>query len=239
MQGVIKLSHCEKIKSLLIEITSKTHKNPSQKLEQAEKFNSIFSFSLNRVQVEFIRRRQQHISTIDTSSPSRLLLASNASNGSSFVPINAASHIQIHKNNNPIGYCTLRNGSLHGHHQQQFSAMGGNDCGVSISPVPKQFQNPSNTCTLPRGFHNTNHWPTYGGTIAGTAVRNMSQTITISQSQHQPPPPPSCLAMSSLGANARPRVCIGLGLPPPMHSSSTEEDVETPLMLKRESSVIL
>lgn len=204
-----------------------------------QKISLYFSFSLNsRVQVEFIRRRQQHISTIDTSSPSRLLLASNASNGSSFVPVNAASHIQIHKNNNPIGYCTLRNGSLHGHHQQ-FSSMGGSDCGVSISPVPKQFQNPSNTCTLPRGYHNTNHWPTYGGAIAGTAVRNMSQTITISQSQHQPPPPPSCLAMSSLGPNARPRVCIGMGLlPPPMHSS-TEEDVETPLMLKRESSVIL
>jgi hypothetical protein len=186
--------------------------------------------------VEFIRRRQQHISTIDTSSPSRLLLASNASsNGSSFVPINAVpSHIQIHKNNNAMGYCTLRNGSLHGHHQQQF-----NDCGVVMSPVPKQFQNPSNTCTLPRGHHNANHWPSYGGAIAGTAVRNMSQTITISQSQHQPPPPPSCLAMSSLGPNARPRVCIGLGLPPPLHSSSNEEDVETPLMLKRESSVIL
>lgn len=192
--------------------------------------------------MEFIRRRQQHISTIDTSSPSRLLLASNASNGSSFVPVNTASHIQIHKNNNnPIGYCTLRNGSLHGHHQQQqqFSSDCGGSGSVSISPVPKQFQNPSNTCTLPRGYHNANHWPTYGGAIAGTAVRNMSQTITIAQSQHQPPPPPSCLAMSSLGPNARPRVCIGLGIPAPSHTSSTEEDVETPLMLKRESSVIL
>lgn len=189
-------------------------------------------------QVEFIRRRQQHISTIDTSSPSRLLLASNASsNSSSFIPT-SASHIQIHKNNNPMGYCTLRNGSLH--HQALGSDYGGN---ISISPVPKQFQNPSNTCTLPRGHHNTNHWPTYAGTIAGTAVRNMSQTITISQSQHQPPPPPSCLAMSSLGSHARPRVCIGLPPPPTQHlhhqSSLIEDDAETPLMLKRESSVIL
>jgi hypothetical protein len=204
------------------------------------KIISIFSnISYNNsirllLQVEFIRRRQQHISTIDTSSPSRLLLASNASSNSSFVPTNG-SHIQIHKtNNNAIGYCTLRNGSLH--HQAI-----GSDCGM-MSPVPKQFHNPSNTCTLPR-HHNTNHWPTYSGTIAGTAVRNMSQTITISQSQHQPPPPPSCLAMSSLGPNARPRVCIGL--PPPSNhqlhhqSSLIEDDAETPLMLKRESSVIL
>ncbi|KAL7017192.1 hypothetical protein ACKWTF_010287 [Chironomus riparius] len=172
-------------------------------------------------QVEFIRRRQQqHISTIDTSSPSRLLLASNASSNSSFVP---NSNIQIHKTHNAIGYCTLRNGSLHG--QNQMRDHSGNS--ISMSPVPKSFQNPSNTCTLPR--HHNNHWPSYGGTIAGTAVRNMSQTITISQSQ---PPPPSCIAMQSLGPNARPRVCIGLGLNP-------EDDVETPLMLKRESSVVL
>lgn len=170
----------------------------------------------------FIRhRQQQHISTIDTSSPSRLLLASNASSNSSFVPNN---NIQIHKTHNAIGYCTLRNGSLHG--QNQLSSQGLNS-NISMSPVPKSFQNPSNTCTLPR--HHNNHWPSYAGTIAGTAVRNMSQTITISQSQ---PPPPSCIAMQSLGPNARPRVCIGLGINP-------EDDVETPLMLKRESSVVL
>lgn len=206
-------------------------KNNSPPLKHFFQLDSI------RLQVEFIRRRQQHISTIDTSSPSRLLLASNASSNSSFVPT-SGSHIQIHKNNNnAIGYCTLRNGSLH--HQAI-----GSDCGgsISMSPVPKLFQNSSNTCTLPRGHHNSNHWPSYGGTIAGTAVRNMSQTITISQSQHQPPPPPSCLAMSTLGPNARPRVCIGISPPQnQLHhqSSLIEDDAETPLMLKRESSVIL
>lgn len=188
--------------------------------------NSMKLFKKNffASQVEFIRRRQQqHISTIDTNSPSRLLLASNASSNSSFVP---NSNIQIHKSHhNAIGYCTLRNGSLHG--PSHMSAQMGNNS-ISMSPVPKSsFQNPSNTCTLPR--HHNNHWPTYSGTVAGTAVRNMSQTITISQSQ---PPPPSCIAMQSLGTNARPRVCIGLGINP-------EDDAETPLMLKHESSVVL
>ncbi|CRK89491.1 CLUMA_CG003227, isoform A [Clunio marinus] len=162
-------------------------------------------------QVEFLKRRQ-HISTIDTNSPSRLLLASNVtSNNSSFIP---SSTIQIHKNHNAIGYCTLRNGSLHG--QPQMSATNS----MSMSPVPKAFQNPSNTCTLPR--HHNNQWPSYGGTIAG--VRNMSQTITISGSQ---PQPPSTIAMHNLGPNARTRMCIGLA----------EDDPEIPLMLKRESTV--
>jgi hypothetical protein len=176
-------------------------------------------------QVEFIRRRQQqHISTIDTSSPNRLLLASNASSNSSFVP---NSNIQIHKTHNAMGYCTLRNGSLHGPGGHHMSGVQMANSGLSMSPVPKSFQNAANTCTLPR--HHTNHWPSYAGTVAGTAVRNMSQTITISQSQ---PPPPSCIAMQSLGTNARPRVCIGLGINP-------EDDAETPLMLKHESSVVL
>lgn len=165
--------------------------------------------------VEFIRRRQ-HISTIDTNSPSRLLLASNASsNSSSFIP---SSTIQIHKNHNAMGYCTLRNGSLHGGGP---SPMNINTINMNMSPVPKAFQNPSNTCTLPR-HHNNQHWPSYGGTIAG--VRNMSQTITISGTQ---PPPPSTIAMHNLGPNARTRVCVGM----------SEEDAEIPLMMKRESTV--
>lgn len=177
-------------------------------------FAFVFLFPV-MIKVEFIRRRQ-HISTIDTNSPSRLLLASNVSSNSSFIP---NSTIQIHKNHNAMGYCTLRNGSLHGQSQMStannmpMSGMGG---------VPKQFQNPSNTCTLPR--HHNNHWPSYGGTIAG--VRNMSQTITISGTQ-QPPLPPSTIAMHNLGPNPRTRVCGGL----------SEEDVEIPLMMKRESTV--
>jgi len=92
---------------------------------------------------------------------------------------------------------------------------------MAMAPMPKQFQNPSNTCTLPR--HHTNHWPSYGGTIAG--VRNMSQTITISGQQ---PPPPSTIAMHNLGPQqARPRICMGLA----------EDDPEIPLMMKRESTV--
>lgn len=169
-------------------------------------------FSPSRMtQVEFIRRRQ-HISTIDTNSPSRLLLSNVSSNSSSFIP---NSNIQIHKNHNAIGYCTLRNGALHGQSQLNTSNS------MSMSPVPKAFQAPTNTCTLPR-HHNNQHWPSYGGTIAG--VRNMSQTITISGTQ---PPPPSTIAMHNLGPNARTRVCVGLG----------EDDAEIPLMMKRESTV--
>lgn len=176
-------------------------------------FHSSFFLALSSwLQVEFIRRRQ-HISTIDTNSPSRLLLASNvSSNSSSFIP---NSSIQIHKNHNAMGYCTLRNGA---HHSQ--SQMNSPNSMSMIPGPPKQFQNPSNTCTLPR--HHNNHWPSYGGTIAG--VRNMSQTITISGNQ---PPPPSTIAMHNLGPNARARVCVGL----------SEEDIDVPLMMKRESTV--
>ncbi|CAO1431490.1 unnamed protein product [Diamesa hyperborea] len=169
-------------------------------------------------QVEFIRRRQ-HISTIDTNSPSRLLLASNASSNSSFVPNNT---IQIHKNHNAMGYCTLRNGQLHG--PQQISTSNS----MSMSPVPKSFQTAGNTCTLPRHpNHVAHHWPSYGGTIAG--VRNMSSsTITVSGGA---PPPPSTIAMHNLnlGPTARTRVCIGM--------QEEEVSAETPLMVKRESTV--
>ena len=56
-------------------------------------------------------------------------------------------------------------------------------------------------------------------------VRNMS-TITVSG---QPPPPPSSIAMQHLGPTPRPRVCIGV--------PEDEDSVETPLMVKRESTV--
>lgn len=168
--------------------------------------------------MEFIRRRQ-HISTIDTSSPNRLLLASNASSNSSFVP---NSNIQIHKNHNALGYCTLRNGSLHGQQQQQQSISSSNS--MSMSPVPKSFQNANNTCTLPRHpSHVAHHWPSYGGTIAG--VRNMTVNGI------HTPPPPSTIAMQHLGPTARTRVCIGV--------PEDDVSVETPLMVKRESTVWL
>jgi hypothetical protein len=174
------------------------------------------------LKVEFIRRRQ-HISTIDTNSPSRLLLASNlSSNSSSFIP---NSNIQIHKNHNAMGYCTLRNGSLHGPSLGQSYS---NTNSLSMSPVPTAFPNPPNTCTLPRHHNNHSAWPSYGGTIAG--VRNMSQTITISGSQ-PPPPPNQLLAMHNLGPNTRQqqqqRLCVGV----------PEDDAEMPLMMKRESTV--
>jgi hypothetical protein len=175
-------------------------------------------------QVEFIRRRQ-HISTIDTSSPSRLLLVSNPSSNNSFVP---NSNIQIH-NKNPnaaMGYCTLRNGVLHGPPQSIVTSNS-----MSMSPVPKAFQTGMNTCTLPRHPNHVNqHWPSYGGTIAGVRNINLTtSTITVSGGQQQVPPPPSSIAMQHLGPTARTRVCIGM----------PEDDVsaETPLMVKRESTV--
>ena len=180
------------------------------------------------LKVEFIRRRQ-HISTIDTNSPSRLLLASNlSSNSSSFIP---NSNIQIHKNHNAMGYCTLRNGSLHGPSLGQSYSSASNS--ISMGPVPTAYSNPQNTCTLPRHHNNHSAWPSYGGTIAG--VRNMSQTITISGSQ-PPPPPNQLLAMHNLGPNTRQqqqlqqqRLCVGM----------PEDDAEMPLMMKRESTVWL
>lgn len=165
-------------------------------------------------QIEFLRRHQ-HISTIDTSSPNRLLLAT--SNSGSFIP---SSTIQIHKNQNAMGYCTLRNGSLH--HSQSPMNMGVSNIGV-INPNSNVFHNPSNTCTLPR--HPNNHWPSYGGTIAG--VRNVSQTITISGGPQPNQNSNQLLAMHTLGP-ARTR-CMGLA----------EDDSEIPLMAKRDSTVWL
>lgn len=166
-------------------------------------------------QIEFLRRHQ-HISTIDTSSPNRLLLAT--SNSGSFIP---SSTIQIHKNQNAMGYCTLRNGSLH--HSQSPMNMGVSNIGI-MNPVSNVFHNPSsNTCTLPR--HPNNHWPSYGGAIAG--VRNVSQTITISGGPQSNQNSNQLMAMHTLGP-ARTR-CMGL----------SEDDSEIPLMAKRDSTVWL
>lgn len=88
------------------------------------------------------------------------------------------------------------------------------------------------TCTLPRhpAVAAAHHWPTYGGTIAG--VRHIPQ---VQISGLQTPPPPSQIAMHHLNSRA-PRHCIpggsiSVGVP------EDEATVETPLMVKRESTV--
>ncbi|XP_058463277.1 hemicentin-1 isoform X2 [Malaya genurostris] len=179
-------------------------------------------------QMEYIRRRQ-HISTIDTSSPSRLLLTTTAQSQSFMGSTMALQHSNHSAN---LGYCTLRNGVPQ-------PAVAGSVTNVSMSHVPNSFTHAGShaTCTLPRhpigagtinpaGAH---HWPSYGGTIAG--VRNMT-AISVSSSPQPVPPPPSTIAMQHLGGPQGPRgarVCIGL----------PEDDVsaDTPLMVKRESTV--
>lgn len=102
------------------------------------------------------------------------------------------------------------------------------------SPVPKAYPNQMGTCTLPRhptGV-STHHWPTYGGTIAG--VRHMPQVQISGMQTSSPPPPPSQIAMHHL--NSRPtRHCIGGGV----SIVDDEATAETPLMVKRESTVWL
>lgn len=168
-----------------------------------------------------------------------MILSTNPANNQHFV---TNSLPPLHPNHNPLGYCTLRNGSsMHQQKQQQLQQQQqqqqhqqqhqSNSTTVSMSPVPNSFQTAHTTCTLPRHptqNHMTaaHHWPSYGGTIAG--VRNMT-TITVSGA-NQPPPPPSSIAMQHLGPTPRPRgVCIGV----------QEDDIsaETPLMIKRESTV--
>lgn len=83
----------------------------------------VFSFAA--IQIDYIRRRQ-HISTIDTNSPTRGLLSQGTSNGQTYVPTgtggsNAGGSVggmsQMRSSSggvsghNPMGYCTLRNGS--------------------------------------------------------------------------------------------------------------------------------
>ncbi|KAG4065909.1 hypothetical protein HA402_000356 [Bradysia odoriphaga] len=152
-------------------------------------------------QIDYIRRRQ-HISTIDTNSPTRGLLSHQGTPPSqTYVP----SGIPMHT---PMGYCTLRNGTKQ-------SA----NIPVSMSPVPNTYPNPQSTCTLPR--HPNQHWPSYGGTIAG--VRHIPQV----QMCGPQPPPPSQIAMQHL--NTRSRMCIGV--------AEDEASIDTPLMVKRESTV--
>uniref|UniRef100_A0A182W1B3 Fibronectin type-III domain-containing protein n=1 Tax=Anopheles minimus TaxID=112268 RepID=A0A182W1B3_9DIPT len=184
----------------------------------------------DQVRMEFIKRRQ-HISTIDTSSPSRLLLTTTAPNqafiGSSMAAALHANH------SSTLGYCTLRNGT-----PQASNSI----TNVSMCHMPSTFTTASHTtCTLPRhpvtavsgpgpGPNlppNAHHWPTYGGTIAG--VRNIT-AISVTSNQGSPaPPPPSAIAMQHLGPTARTRVCIGL--------PEDEVSADTPLMMKRESTV--
>ncbi|ETN67965.1 hypothetical protein AND_000204 [Anopheles darlingi] len=195
-------------------------------------------------QMEYIKRRQ-HISTIDTSSPNRLLLTTTAPN-QPFIGTSMAA--ALHANHTTsLGYCTLRNGGT----PQASSSI----TNVSMCHVPSTFTTASHaTCTLPRhpiggsggGPHpasitgtGTHHWPSYGGTIAGVrnitaiSVTSANQALTVGggpgPQQLPPPPPPSAIAMQHLGPTARTRVCLGL----------PEDDVsaDTPLMMKRESTV--
>ncbi|XP_053671696.1 neural cell adhesion molecule 1 [Anopheles nili] len=186
-------------------------------------------------QMEYIKRRQ-HISTIDTSSPSRLLLTTTAPNqafmGSSMAAALHANHAST------LGYCTLRNGA-----PQPSNSI----TNVSMCHVPSTFAAASHTtCTLPRHPASIggsgpgplvpagHHWPSYGGTIAG--VRNIT-AISVTSQQGSPgaagaaaaPPPPSTIAMQHLGPGGRARVCIGL--------PEDEVSADTPLMMKRESTV--
>ena len=80
------------------------------------------------------------------------------------------------------------------------------------------------TCTLPR--HPAHHWPTYGGTVAG--VRHHAMPPQVQISGMQTPPPPSQIAMHHLNTRTA-RICIGV--------PEDEATVETPLMVKRESTV--
>ncbi|XP_058116083.1 hemicentin-1 [Anopheles ziemanni] len=176
-------------------------------------------------QMEYIKRRQ-HISTIDTSSPSRLLLTTTAPNqtfiGSSMAAALHANH------SSTLGYCTLaRNGT-----PQASNSI----TNVSMCHVPSTFSAAPHTatCTLPRhpvasmGGPNVQHWPSYGGTIAG--VRNITAISVTSQQGSPAPPPPSAIAMQHLGPGAgRARVCVGL--------PEDEVSADTPLMMKRESTV--
>lgn len=77
-------------------------------------FLSLSSMHMTH-QIDYIRRRQ-HISTIDTNSPSRVILASNNSSNQSFVPIPTGgmsfSNPMGGSGHTPYGYCTLRNGGL-------------------------------------------------------------------------------------------------------------------------------
>uniref|UniRef100_A0A182T8J3 Uncharacterized protein n=1 Tax=Anopheles maculatus TaxID=74869 RepID=A0A182T8J3_9DIPT len=180
--------------------------------------------------MEYIKRRQ-HISTIDTNSPSRLLLTTTAPN-QTFIGSSMAAALHANNHSSTLGYCTLRNGA-----PQASNSI----TNVSMCHMPSTFTTATHTtCTLPRHpvtggpgtlAPNAHHWPSYGGTIAG--VRNIT-AISVTSNQgspgaQQPPPPPSAIAMQHLGPTARTRVCIGL--------PEDEVSADTPLMMKRESTV--
>ncbi|XP_058059775.1 neural cell adhesion molecule 1 [Anopheles bellator] len=203
-------------------------------------------------QMEYIKRRQ-HISTIDTSSPSRLLLTTAGGPNQAFLGTSMAAALHA-SHSSSLGYCTLRNGAPQG---------SSSITNVSMCHVPSTFTTSSHaTCTLPRhpvgglstggggsgpgsitggvgGGVGPHHWPSYGGTIAG--VRNIT-AISVTSGPNGPsvmagglvgqqsaPPPPSAIAMQHLGPAGRARVCIGL--------PEDEVSADTPLMMKRESTV--
>ncbi|XP_037921192.1 kin of IRRE-like protein 1 [Hermetia illucens] len=175
-------------------------------------------------QVDYIRRRQ-HISTIDTSSPTRGLLSSNTPPPQKY----NTSGMTLHASHNNMGYCTLRNGS------QPPASVG------TLSVGGHPYTGSMTACTLPR--HPNHLWPSYSGTIAG--VRQLQPIPSIQQlpplqpghqvQPHPQPPPdmtvvtPATIALQHLGSSQRPRVCIGL--------SDDEVNAQTPLMLKHESTV--
>ncbi|EDS45463.1 conserved hypothetical protein [Culex quinquefasciatus] len=197
-------------------------------------------------QMEYIRRRQ-HISTIDTSSPSRLLLTTTSAVASQAQQQNfMGSTMTLGGNHASLGYCTLRNGGGMGlGPQNQVVTNVSMAHGVGPTAAGLSLGGPGVSMA-------PHHWPSYGGTIAG--VRNLT-AISVTSSQHTiPPPPPSTIAMQHLGGagtlprgggagasfldhhqqqhqhqqqQPRSRVCLA------------EEDVsaDTPLMVKRESTV--
>lgn len=96
------------------------------------------------------------------------------------------------------------------------------------------------TCTLPRHPTQGHHWTSYGGKIAG--IRQMPQVqisgIQTTAAAAGPPPPPSQIAMHHLNTRAA-RHCIpgGGGVSTGINLVDDEMTIETPLMLKRESTV--
>ncbi|XP_055371722.1 hemicentin-1 [Condylostylus longicornis] len=178
-------------------------------------------------QIDYIRRRQ-HISTIDTSSPTRGLLSSGTPPPQKY----NSSGMTLHTSHNAMGYCTLRSGS-----QPPVSV--GNAAAaaaLSMNPGPPHiYSNSVASCTLPR---HPSMWPGYTGTIAGVrhiqaplaSLHQLSQQQCLQQAnqqqQHLPQhhqdlmtsfPTPSTIAMQHLGQNQRQRICVG---GPPLTSTN-------------------
>lgn len=117
---------------------------------------------------------------------------------------------------------------------------------LTQSPVPAAYQNQMSTCTLPRhpAQVTAHHWSSYGGTIAG-----VRQIPHVQISGLQTPLPPSQIVMHHLNTRAT-RHCIGgntasgvssvggiTGISTGVSLVDDEVTVETPLMVKRESTV--